>query len=1414
MVNDIRDIKGRVNLKEIFLTLIVFFIVFAAFVFAAHVITLSSGGSSVNVAEDVGFIYNISVNNSDAGQNANITQVNITLPSGFLFIPGASNGTSAVNPVFTNDSASNQVLSWSNFTNYLVNGSEIKYFWFNATAATPGNYNITVTTLNATGPFMSNISVSVNDTTAPSTITFDSPVEIDGTNLSRSNIQVNVSATDNGVIDKIVIRLYNSTQALINTSISSAGVASYFINFTNLADGTYRFNATVNDSYGNSNSSSGTRSVTLDTTLPVPSFGNGTENNGVNVSRNWIYANVSVVETNEANITFLLFNSTSSYNVTTFTTAVRTINWTGLVDGTYTYNVTVRDYANNANTTETRTIKLDNVNPSISIVSPTANQNLSSRTITINATATDATTGLNYINLTIYNSTAGIVNSTTTTTSGTNTLLTVGGDGAYSVNATSYDYISGHSNTTGVSVNVDAASPVINLISPTNGNTSVPTSITFTYNVTDTTLTNCSLVLNGGIINFNSSVNITGGSNSFTNFSFSPVSNTWGINCTDSANNQVNSTTLSFSLSSFELNGSVKDENSIAVNNSVVNITIRSESNWAVVGYTSGTSNASGWFNFSIASNSSWFYEPSIMHRNGSVVDFRSKSLPALPSSEITNLAGTTYYLTPAGTINITAINATGGRVPFQYQVKDSKLGYPIAEEHTNWFSEVNVYVPRNRNYSIMIYPNQSMPISFNWNNYSSNASYSFTPGSSSYNATTYTLHKQFNISLTLVRVTGYINYSGINGWNNFTVIPYLLEPGNMVHSEYGDMPYNISSALQQSDLYNLTSGFYNISLPGTAETSSMLLFAASINGSSYYGGFRNISLGYGDAPTNQFNFSLSGLMGSAGNITLDRIDGVQGQNIAIPTARLTINIVNSTNSTLTSTSVHAETRVDYSSLGAIQFTWMSDVPQSQTSANFAIPLLNSTGIKEMNVYVSGGSSQYAPKRVPTKTAAEIIANSNITVRPFNPGDIDGALSSGNISIALYISNSSCDIPSPASSCVLGSSSQTMSDFNPMQAVMGGGKISFRMGTSGGILVHYVNVDMLASGPPDALFENDAGTSESSSSFQNAIKFGSQGPTIYDYVLISMPYTEGSSSTTGLNESGDVNMSIPTFYDDNWNAIWSASNGTNASALAGNYSHYSTYQSDWQVLMQQNNCSTSVILNATTPCYINKIDNRIWVRLPHFSGTGPTITGNIITAAAAATTTDTSSGPGGETGFWKGTTAYDTKDFSQKQPLTKEYLKGYRARIKLGNEIHYMGVISLTDTSATINVSSTPQQATLAIGESKKFEISGDSFYDMLVKLEGIKNNKANITMSYIHEQIPQTPANGTTIPPANNTGETTPPDNAPASNESGTKSRTWIWVTALIIVLVVVAAVFIAYYSYFRKQGYKYHHNTHSFYA
>ena len=441
--------KGVINESRIaFASLILFSVIILtiSLVLAVHVITTSSGGISYSINEDVGFVYNITVNNTDSLSTANITQVNITFPNTFSFLVD-SNGTDAGTHTFTNTGTT---LSWDN--DGLVMNLTWKYFWFNLTAITPGSYNLSVATTNATGTETTNISITINDTTNPSSIEFVSPTENNNAALSQSNIAINVTATDNGVIDTIVARLFNSTSDQINSGTSTT--SPLFVNFTGLSDGVYYFNATINDTYGNSNSTS-TRTVTLDTTYPLIDYGTGLESDGAKVSQSNVYVNVSVTETNEASITFRIYNSTGEVNSTTYTDGTRTINWISLSDGIYTYNATVIDDAGNLNTTSTRTITLDSSNP------------------------------------------------------------------------------------------------VITLITPADSASSTTSAYNFTFNVTDDqTISNCSLILDGSIINTLTSVNISGGTNGMYNSSLSVAAHTWSINCTDLAGNVGDSSTRTLIVTS------------------------------------------------------------------------------------------------------------------------------------------------------------------------------------------------------------------------------------------------------------------------------------------------------------------------------------------------------------------------------------------------------------------------------------------------------------------------------------------------------------------------------------------------------------------------------------------------------------------------------------------------------------------------------------------------------------------------------------------------------------------------------------------------------------------------------------------------------------------------------------------------
>jgi hypothetical protein len=209
------------------------------------------------------------------------------------------------------------------------------------------------------------INYTMTDSTNP-TIQFTSPTDNSSTTVSRSYVQINVTASDAN-LKNITIYLYNST-GLYN---STNGTASpLFINWTSLPDGVYYFNATAFDTYNNLNKTE-TRNVTIDTANPTIAFTAPTDNSSTTVSRSYVQINVTATDTDLKNITIYLYNSTGLYNSTNGTASSLFANFTGLSNGVYYFNATAYDNAGNSNKTETRNVTIDDTPPGITFVPPT-----------------------------------------------------------------------------------------------------------------------------------------------------------------------------------------------------------------------------------------------------------------------------------------------------------------------------------------------------------------------------------------------------------------------------------------------------------------------------------------------------------------------------------------------------------------------------------------------------------------------------------------------------------------------------------------------------------------------------------------------------------------------------------------------------------------------------------------------------------------------------------------------------------------------------------------------------------------------------------------------------------------------------------------------------------------------------------
>ncbi|VVB83453.1 Uncharacterised protein [uncultured archaeon] len=281
---------------------------------ATNVVNYSAAWNGTNVNEDKGHIYNITINNSmgspfQISNSTNVTSVNITLWGDFTFnwdlftLTSGSNGTAnrtgiaaAAGAVFFNLSTTNgiQTLSWNVSgaagTPLIANNSTM-FFWFNATAPNPGKYNMTVRVIyNQTGTIFyneTNITVFVNDTTAPENVTFS---DVYGLNKSMAasalsagnysgDLILNISTADNGNAIRSVFFNFSYSNFTKKSGAgswffkaSNATTSSRYWNYTldthTLPDGFYNVTVWVNDTNGNLNKTLSIN-ITVDNTHPT-----------------------------------------------------------------------------------------------------------------------------------------------------------------------------------------------------------------------------------------------------------------------------------------------------------------------------------------------------------------------------------------------------------------------------------------------------------------------------------------------------------------------------------------------------------------------------------------------------------------------------------------------------------------------------------------------------------------------------------------------------------------------------------------------------------------------------------------------------------------------------------------------------------------------------------------------------------------------------------------------------------------------------------------------------------------------------------------------------------------------------------------------------------------------------------------
>jgi len=188
---------------------------------------------------------------------------------------------------------------------------------------------------------------------------------------------------------------------------------------------------------------------------------------------------------------------------------------------------------------------------------------------------------------------------------------------------------------------------------------------------------------------------------------------------------------------------------------------------------------------------------------------------------------------------------------------------------------------------------------------------------------------------------------------------------------------------------------------------------------------------------------------------------------------------------------------------------------------------------------------------------------------------------------------------------------------------------------------------------------------------------------------------------------------------------------------------------------------------------------------------GCSITDNAGNSKSSTTeyTVEQSPSSGSNTGTTNAgwTNTYTVSSGLFEQGYTKALSADSRLKVTVNSAEHHVGIKSLTETQATIEIASDPVEVILAAGEEAKVDVTDDNFYDIYVMLNSIENNKANVTIQQINEAVPEENQD-TGVDTTGSLNQTTSGDEP----EEAGSSNWWIWV--LIIVVLVAAILYFKY--------------------
>ncbi len=327
--------------------------------------------------------------------------------------------------------------------------------------------------------------------------------------------------------------------------------ASQAVNVSGFPNGNHTWNVTCSDAAGNLGTSE-TRWFFIN--IPPSVYLQSPPNMTFSTGGSWNLTYIPVINNNNSDTAHfvncsLYLNGQHNQTNTTITTGHNnSFLLSGVADGAYAWNVLCYEDSGAYGWSGLWTFVRDSQAPQPTITTP---DGAWFKTPTP-AIAFNITDNLNYTlayQFFVDGSIDGPANGTIPANTSSSKALSSLAQGSHQVQLRAADQAGNAANSTNITINIDTASPVVTLLSPSSGNVTANSTVTLRWNVTDNLAADldCNLTIDGSVNT--TYVGLANGSTvneTFYNVSFG--THTWDVSCADYAGNVGTDTTRNFTV--------------------------------------------------------------------------------------------------------------------------------------------------------------------------------------------------------------------------------------------------------------------------------------------------------------------------------------------------------------------------------------------------------------------------------------------------------------------------------------------------------------------------------------------------------------------------------------------------------------------------------------------------------------------------------------------------------------------------------------------------------------------------------------------------------------------------------------------------------------------------------------------------